>query len=67
MFRCQRHRSGVFIVKCGHVSQFVRFDDFEGAKLCWVHIENINTFKREIRDIKRYVAVFSVSIKFISK
>ena len=36
--------SGVFIVKCEHVLHIVLTVDFEKANVCWVHIENVNTF-----------------------
>ena len=52
--------SGVFIVKYEHVSHFVLIIDFEQTNVCWVHIENVNTFEGKNRYIIRYVAVFSV-------
>ena len=58
--RRQWRRSGVHIVKCEHVSNFVLKTNFEQAKVCWVHIENTNTFESKIRYIMRYVAVFSM-------
>ena len=53
-------RSGVFIVKYGHVSHIALIVDFEQSNVCWVHVENTNTFEGKIRYIKLYVAVFSV-------
>ena len=55
--RCQWHRSRVFIVNCEHISNFLLIIDFEQAKVCWVHIEKINTFEDKIRYIMRYVVV----------
>ena len=55
--RCQWHLSRVYIVSCDHISNFLPIIDFEQAKVCWVHIEKINTFKDKIRYIMRYVAV----------
>ena len=51
--RRQWRRSGVHIVKCEHVSNFVLKTNFEQAKVCWVHIENTNTFESKIRSIMR--------------
>ena len=34
--------------------------DCEQVDVCWVHIENANTFEGKIRYIICYVAVFSV-------
>ena len=50
-------RSSVFIVNCEHTSNFLLIIDFEQAKVCWIHIEKINTFEDKIRYIMRYVAV----------
>ena len=58
--RCQWHHSSVFIVNCEHISSFVLIVEFEQANVCWVHIENKNTFEDKIGYIMRYVAVFSV-------
>ena len=55
--RCQWRRSSVFIVNCEHISNFLLIIDFEQAKVCWVHIEKINTFEDKIRYIMRYVVV----------
>ena len=55
--RCQWHLSSVYIVNCDHISNFLPIIDFEQEKVCWVHIEKINTFKDKIRYIMRYVAV----------
>ena len=40
--RRQWRRSGVFIVKCEHVSHIILIADFEQADACWVHVENTN-------------------------
>ena len=40
-----------------HISNFLLIIDFEQAKVCWVHIEKINTFEDKIRYIMRYVVV----------
>ena len=45
---CQRRRSSVFIVNSEHISKFLLIIDFEQAKVCWVHIEKINTFEKKI-------------------
>ena len=58
--RCQLHRSSVFIVNSEHISNFLLIIDFEQATVCWVHIENINTFEKKIRCNMRYVAVIKV-------
>ena len=55
--RCQWRRPSVFIVNCEHISNFLLIIDFEQAKVCWVHIEKINTFEDKIRYIMRYVVV----------
>ena len=65
--RCQWRHSSVFIVNCEHISSFVQIAEFEQANVCWVHIENKNTFEDKIGYIMRYVAVFSVWTKFINK
>ena len=65
--RCQWHRSSVFIVNSEHISNFLLIIDFEQATVCWVHIENINTFEKKIRCNMRYVAVIKVWPKFINK
>ena len=44
-------------VKCEHISNFLLIIDFEQAKVCWVHIEKINTFEYKIGYIMLYVAV----------
>ena len=54
---CQLRRSRVFIVNCEHILNFFIIIDFEQAKVCWVHIEKINTFEDMIRYIMRYVVV----------
>ena len=41
----QWRRSGVFIVRCDHVSDFVLIVEFKQTKNCWVHIENTSTFE----------------------
>ena len=56
----QWRRSGVFIVKCEHVSLFVLTVDFEQANVYLVNIKNTNTFEGKIRFLMRYVVVFSV-------
>ena len=38
-------RSGIFIVKCDHVSHGVLITYFKQANFCWTHT---NTFEREI-------------------
>ena len=48
--RCQWRRSSVYIVNCD-ISKFLLIIDFEQAKVCWVHIEKINTFENKIRYI----------------
>ena len=55
--RCQRCHSSVYMVNCQHISNFLLIIDFEQAKVCWVHIEKINTFEDKIRYIIRYVVV----------
>ena len=50
--------SDTFIVNCEHTSNFVLFADVEQANVCWVHIENKNTFKDKIGYIMRYLVVF---------
>ena len=58
--RRQWRCSGVFIVKCEHVSHIALIVDFEQTNVCWVHIEDTNTFEGKIRYIMRYVEVFLV-------
>ena len=55
-----------FIVNCEHISSFVPIVEFEQANVCWVHIKKTNR-KDKIGYIMRYVALFSVGIKFINK
>ena len=55
--RCQWRRSSVFIVNCKHISNFLLIIAFEEAKICWVYIENINTFEDKISYIIRYIEV----------
>ena len=55
--QCQWRRSSVFIVNCEHISNFLLIYYFEQAKVCWVHIEKINTFKNKITYIVSYVVV----------
>ena len=45
--RCQWRRSSVYTVNCEHISNFLLIIDFKHAKVCWVHIEKINTFKKK--------------------
>ena len=40
--RRQWRRSGVFIVKCEHISHIVLTVDFEQRDAFWVHVENTN-------------------------
>ena len=40
--RRQWRRSGVFIVKCEHVSHIILIVDFKQVDACWVHVENTN-------------------------
>ena len=47
--QCQWRRSSVFIVNCTHISNFLLIIEFEQVKVCWVHIEKINTFENKIR------------------
>ena len=55
--RCQWGRSRVYIVNCKYISDFLIIIGFEQAKVCWVHIEKINTFEDRIRYTMRYVVV----------
>ena len=55
--RRQWSHSGVFIIKCEHVSHFVPIAVFEQANVFWVHIENTSTFEDEFRYIMPYAAV----------
>ena len=55
--RCQWRRSNVYIVNCKHISNFLLIIDLEQANVCWVYVENINTFEDKIRYIMRYVVV----------
>ena len=50
----QWRRFGVFIVNCEHISHFVLIVDFEQVNVCWVHMEETNTFEDQIRYIMRY-------------
>ena len=50
----------VFNVKCEHVLQIVVTVEFEQENICWVHIENKNTFESKIMYIMRYFVVLSV-------
>ena len=59
-------RSEVFFVKSEHVLYFVLISDFEQTNVCLVHIENTNTLEGEIRNIVRYVVVFSVWTNFLT-
>ena len=54
---CQWRRFIVYIANCEHISNFLQIIDFERAKVCWVHIEKINTFEGKIRYIMPYVEV----------
>ena len=65
--RCQWRRSSVFIVNCEHISIFLLIIDFEQVKVCWVHIEKINTYENKIRHIMRYATIIQVWPKFINK
>ena len=47
--RCQWRRPSVFIVNCEHIPNFLLIIDFEQGKVCWVHIEKINTFENKVR------------------
>ena len=55
--RCQWRHSSVYIANCEHTSKFLLVIDLEQAKVCWVHIEKINTFEDKIMYIMRYVVV----------
>ena len=55
--RCQWRRPSVFIVNCEHISNVLLIIDSEQAKVCWVHIEKINTFENKIWYIMRYTVV----------
>ena len=55
--RCQWRRPSVFIVNCEHISNVLLIIDSEQAKVCWVHIEKINTFENKIWYIMRYAVV----------
>ena len=55
--RCQRRCPSVFIVNCEHISNFLLIIDSEQAKVCWDHIEKINTFENKIWYIMRYAVV----------
>ena len=55
--RYQWRRSSVYLVNCEHISNFFQIIDFEQVKVCWVHIEKINTFEGKIRYIMPYVVV----------
>ena len=55
--RCQWRRSSVFIINCEDISNFLLNIEFEQAKVCWIHIEMINTFESKIKYIMRYVVV----------
>ena len=46
-----------FIINSEHISDSLLIIDFEQEKVCWVHIEKINTFEDKIRYIVRYVVV----------
>ena len=54
---CQWRCSHVFVVNCEHISNFLLIIDFEHAKVCWVHIEKINTFESKIRYTMCYVVL----------
>ena len=43
--RRQWRRSGVFIVKCEHVSHIILIVDFKQVDACWVHVENTNALE----------------------
>ena len=58
--RCQWRRSSVYSVNCEHISNFLLIIDSEPAKVCWVHIEKINTSEDKIKNVMRYVAVIYV-------
>ena len=45
--RCQWHQSSVFIVNCEHISNFFLIVGFEQVKVCPVHIEKRNTFRKQ--------------------
>ena len=47
----------LFIINSEHISDSLLIIDFEQEKVCWVHIEKINTFEDKIRYIVRYVVV----------
>ena len=64
--QCQQHRSSVYIFNCEHIPNFLLIVDFEQTKVCWVHIEKINTFEDKIRYIMCYVAVISVWPKLLT-
>ena len=55
--RCQWRCPSVFIVNCEHISNFLLIIDSEQAKVCWDHIEKINTFENKIWYIMRYAVV----------
>ena len=53
--RCQWHRSGVFIVNCKHVSNFVIIVNFEQANFCSFHIEKANIFEDKIENTMLHI------------
>ena len=55
--QCQWRRSSVYIVNCERILNFLLIVDFEQAKICWAHIEKINSLEDKIRYIMRYVVV----------
>ena len=55
--RCQWRRCSVYIVNCEHISNFLLINGFGQAKVCWVHIEKINTFDDKITYIMRYAVI----------
>ena len=66
--RCQWRCSSIYIVICEHISNLPLIIDFEQAKICWVHIEKVDTFEdKMIMYIMCYVVVSYVWPKFNSK
>ena len=58
--RRQWRRSGVFIVNCEHILNFILIVNFE-------NIVKTNTIEDKIGYIMGYVVVFQVQTKFINK
>ena len=60
-------RSGIFIVNCEHISQFVLVVHFEQANICCVYIEKTNTLRGSSQEMFCEKGVLRNFTKFTGK